>query len=180
MAMRLDLDFVRATPFWTWLGGIFLVAGCALAISIWGAYQSLQTKQSDVRSQLLQYGQQKRVETVVMASVQIAPEQLHLMHQALSELALPWNNLFSALEQSSMNDVALFSLQPDSKKQQIIITGEAKNYPSILVYIDRLAKQPNLSEVYLQKHAVNDADKDKPVRFSIVAHWLIADSVASK
>jgi len=179
VAARLELELIKSTSamsLWTWQGVAVLIVGGALAVFTWLAYQSLQSQNEAAQTQLqaLQQSRQKPVlvQAVVMAQ-KINPEQLQVLKLTASELATPWNELFSALEKSSMNDVAILGIQPDSKKQQVIISGEAKNYPSILAYIDKLSKQPMLADVYLQKHAVNDADKDKPVRFSVFARWQI-------
>lgn len=180
MGKRLELELIKpasAFSMWTWLGVALLAVGLTLVAFVWRAYQTLQTQHDAVQTQLqaLQQSRQNPALTQAVDAPQINVEQLQGLKLAVNELATPWNALFGALEKSSMNDVAILGLQPDSKKQQVVISGEAKNYPTVLAYIDALSKQPMLADVYLQKHAVNDADKDKPVRFSVFARWKISE-----
>lgn len=183
MPAGLELELIHSSSFRlsksTSLGAMTIFVGCTIAIFMWKSYLVEQAKQSAIENQVqrMQVAQRKSAHTKTVTSYsQINAEELNALQLSAHELAIPWNDLFSALEQSGMNDIALLGLQPDIKKQQVIISGEAKDYQSIILYINRLAKQPVLTEVYLQKHAINDSDKDKPVRFSLFAHWLIPRS----
>jgi hypothetical protein len=40
-----------------------------------------------------------------------------------------------------------------------------------LYYVEALEKLPMLSQVYLQKHTIDQLDPFKPVAFTIVASW---------
>ena len=44
-----------------------------------------------------------------------------------SFLMIPWGDVFSALETSALDDLALLAIEPDAKKRQLKITAEAKN-----------------------------------------------------
>ncbi len=180
MTHKLELDLIKHSQFsllsLTWLGCLVLLAGLAVAMFTWHSYLVVLDAQSIAESQLLtqKESQQNPIKSKITdLSKQVNPEQLHAMELTTRELEMPWNDLFYAFEQASMEDIALLGLQPESKKQQVIISGEAKNYPSLLAYIDRLASQPILTQVYLQKHAVNETDANKPVRFSIFAYWQL-------
>ncbi|MGB4812293.1 MAG: PilN domain-containing protein [Methylophilaceae bacterium] len=185
MTARLELELTRSAselPTWTWLGGIVFITASAFSVLTWQAYQILQNQHEATQAQLqvLEQAQQRSaLVKPVAASQQINQEQLQTLKLAEIELKMPWNALFDALGKSSMKDVAILALQPDSKKQQVIISGEAKNYTTVLTYIDRLSQQPNLTQVYLQKHVVNDADQDKPIRFSLFARWQTAYKLPS-
>jgi hypothetical protein len=65
----------------------------------------------------------------------------------------------------------LLSLEPNKKKQQLVISGQAKNILAALSYIEALENLPMLSQVFLQKHTVDQLDPFKPVAFTIVAKW---------
>jgi Tfp pilus assembly protein PilN len=180
MTHKLELELIKSSPFnllnLSWLGCVILLAGLAIATFTWQSFLVVLDDQSIIERQLLtlKNSQQIPIESKITdLSAQVNPEQLHAMALTTQELEMPWNDLFYAFEQASMEDIALLGLQPESKKQQVIISGEAKNYPSLLAYIDRLTSQPILTEVYLQKHAVNETDTNKPVRFSIFAHWQL-------
>ena len=70
-----------------------------------------------------------------------------------------------------MQNIVLLSLTPNPKKQQMLLTGEAKDLASVLEYIKQLEMQPMLSQVYLQKHTVDVVNAARPVSFSINAQW---------
>jgi hypothetical protein len=70
-----------------------------------------------------------------------------------------------------MQDIALLNLEPNSKKQQVSISGEAKNLQAALNYIQKLEAQSMLDKVYLQKYIIDEANLFKPVKFTLSAQW---------
>lgn len=180
MVASLELDLIKPTTHpmfhFTWGGVLALIIGTGLFVFAWLSYFDLHTKQIIVNEQLetLQQAEQddERASTSQIRT-QIKPEQIMAIKSSVYELFIPWNDLFDALEDSSIKNVVLLGLQPDSNKRQVIITGEANNYLSVIAYVDQLAMQPVFSEVYLKKHAVKETDIDKPVSFSIFARWTI-------
>ena len=80
-------------------------------------------------------------------------------------LAMPWDGLFEAIESTQNKDVTLLSLEPNPKKQQLLLTGEAKNLQIALQYVAQLQKQPVLSQLFLQKHNVEEGDVSKTRAF---------------
>lgn len=94
-------------------------------------------------------------------------------NDVLAQLTLPWESLFKDIESSQRNHVALLSIEPDSEKRVIKITGEAKDLDAILGYIRFLQKKETLTGVYLQNHRVEQQTGEKPVRFVVAASWVI-------
>lgn len=180
MVASLELDLIKPTTHpmfrFTWGGVLALIIGIGLFGFAWLSYFDLYTKQIIVNEQLqtLQQAEQEdeRVSSTHMRS-QIKPDQIMAIRSSVYEIFIPWNDLFDALEDSNIKNVVLLGLQPDSNKRQVVITGEANNYLSVIAYVDQLARQPVFSEVYLKKHAVKETDIDKPVSFSIFARWSI-------
>ncbi|NTV94330.1 MAG: PilN domain-containing protein, partial [Thiobacillus sp.] len=91
--------------------------------------------------------------------------------QVLNQLALPWDRLFSAVEESSGADVALLVMEPDTLKGLVRIGGEAKHLDAALAFVKQLGAHPIFTRVALQNHQVQQQDPQKPVRFSLVAAW---------
>ena len=112
--------------------------------------------------------QQQMIKPVIAP---VSSQQLAQLREDFNVLATPWNELLDAIEQSDMLDIALLGIDPSVKKQQVTLTGEAKNLATILQYINKLSQQTMLSQVILQKHVVNEAVNEKPVSFSIIAKW---------
>jgi hypothetical protein len=176
MSQYLDLDFIqKPTLSHISVGGVLiLLLGCWLAILTWQAHLQQQNKLLEATESLHQINQQlpkQLTENAKPIAAAISNKQLAQITEDFNVLATPWNELFDSIEKSDMPDIALLSLDPSVKKQQVILAGEAKNLATILQYISQLEQQATLSQVYLQKHGVNEASNEKPVSFSIVARW---------
>ena len=86
-------------------------------------------------------------------------------------LLIPWGDVFASLESASLEDTALLSIEPDSKKRQLKITAEAKNKDVMFSYMQRLEDTPELSAVYLLKHEILEDVDQHPIRFVLAAEW---------
>lgn len=182
MSTSKSLNFIQTKnflPIWTMVGIFILILGSLCLFNIWRKAEQLQAQEDNVQQEIHALSNNNtNLKKVAVDPIKSIPTSQKLaVSNSIRELQITWDALFSALEKANHKDVTLLSLQPDSKKQQVILSGEAKDYPTILIYVDGLAKQPMLSNVYLQRHAVNEADKDKPVRFTILAHWQTTNQV---
>jgi biopolymer transport protein ExbB/TolQ len=178
MSQYLDLDFIQKPiiSHISVVGAFILLLTCWLAVFTWKAHHLQQVKLIEVTENLFQINQKLPKKTRVESSAKstsaaISTKQLAQITDDFSVLATPWNELLDSIEQSDMQDVVLLGLEPSVKKQQVTLTGEAKNLTAILQYISQLERKETLSQVYLQKHSVNEASNEKPVSFSIVARW---------
>lgn len=178
MSQQLDLEFIQ-TPFFSltrfsWLSLFLLLASLAVALFTWQTYQAKRVVYLGFETKLAELNKQKQQKPLVkQAPVSIQPEQLKQLQETVNALAIPWSALFEAIEQSDQKDIALLSLEPNSQKQQVVMTGEAKNLQVALAYIAQLERQPALSQVFLQKHSIDEANASKPVSFTIFAKWKI-------
>lgn len=89
----------------------------------------------------------------------------------LLQLALPWNELFQAVEASDDEQVALLAIEPDPQKSLVRISGEARTLTCVLHYVKALQAAGSLDQVYLLSHQIQNQDAEKPVRFTVVATW---------
>ena len=92
-------------------------------------------------------------------------------NDALHHLIVPWDSLFQAVESSGNRNITLLAIEPDFEKQQVKISGEAKDFSSLMKYITHLQEQVVFGSVYLQNHDIQQDDPDKAVRFSLLADW---------
>lgn len=179
MSVKLDLEFIQqpALSRANWFGISILLASLLLLALTGQVYQKQQLKLADISLQLKQFSQQTlpKSQPIKMDTALVTPDETKQLTEAVNMLATPWNNLLVAIEQADMQDIALLSLEPNSKKQLVVLTGEAKNLPVVLQYIKQLQQTPMLAQVYLQKHSIDEADASKPVRFSLLAKWDLAD-----
>lgn len=174
MSQQLDLEFIQKPIFdhISISGFLILLVSFWFVIFTWQTYQQQRLKLAEINTNLQQINQQLPQQEMIMpVTAPISSKQLMQLAEDFNLLATPWNELLDSIEQSDMPDIALLGLDPSVKKQQVILTGEAKNLATILQYINKLAQQATLSQVYLQKHKVNETSNEKPVSFSIVAKW---------
>ena len=179
MSVKLDLEFIQqpALSSANWLSMSILLLSLLMVALTWQDYQNQQLKLADTSLQLKQFNQQTipKSQPSKMDAALVTPDQTKQLTEAVNMLATPWSNLLMAIEQADMQDIALLSLEPNSKKQLVLLTGEAKSLSIVLQYIKQLQQTPMLAQVYLQKHSIDEADASKPVRFSLLAKWDLAD-----
>ena len=92
--------------------------------------------------------------------------------QVMQRLALPWDELFRAVESAGTERVALLALQPDSRRRELNISGEAADFASMLAYVDRLGKSSALRGVHLVRHETRQDDPQHPILFTVAARWV--------
>lgn len=155
------------------LGVLMMLASLLLLGFVWQHYQS-QKASATALVQALNQQTSPISATVQNVSETVPPTELKQVATIVQSLITPWQDLLLAIEQADMPDIALISIDPDIKKQQVSLTGEAKNLQIVLRYIEKLEAQAVLQEVYLQKHMVEETDISKPVTFSVVAKWKVS------
>ncbi len=90
------------------------------------------------------------------------------------ELAAPWTAMLADLEsagQDTEGQVAVLSVEPDHQKHRIRISGESKDLPLALAYLERLQKSNSLRYPMLDSHEIVADDAEHPVRFAMTADW---------
>ncbi len=178
MNQAIDLDFIQPSIFslarFAWLRLAALTIGLVAAAVTWQTYQNRQADLSQLNAELGQLNQVKKNQPVAkQVTVSITPEKFKTLQESMTTLAMPWGALFEAIEATQNKDVSLLSLEPNTKKQQVLITGEAKNLQVALQYVAQLQKQPVLAQVFLLKHSLDESNVSKPVNFSILAIWVM-------
>lgn len=173
--MMLRLDYQKRTRPFPWAGvGLLAVALAALALS--AAYYHAMLGQIGYWEARTGQAQRASARPAASSQRELNEMALEIKHanEVLSQLTLPWDKLFQAVEWSSGNDVALLTIEPDAEKHEVKISGEAKNVAAIMSYIKHLAAQEAFSNVYLQSHQVQQHNLEKPVRFALVVAWKVA------
>lgn len=170
----LDLDFRR--PLASPAGWALLAAGVVLGgVLLAARYQlgaATAVAEADIR-------ESERIMPGVSAAP-LSPAQSREQKAALAEmqrlaerLRLPWDQLFASLEGIANDDIALLSLAPDARKQQLRIAAEARNLPAMLAFHRRLEHSVDLHDVALVNHQIVDEVPERPVRFNLTATWVV-------
>jgi len=171
----LRIDYQRSNKPLPWLGLGMLVAALA-ALTLTGSYyQALNQRIAFWESRVERIERLSSHRALVSRPLteQAARAQLLEVKQAnqvVRQLSLPWNALFKAVETSGKG-IALLSLEPDMQKGTVKISGEAKDLTALLNYVKQLSAREVFGSVFLQNHQVQQADPEKPLHFSLLAHW---------
>lgn len=107
------------------------------------------------------------------ADVKARDASLGDVQRVRAQLNLPWGELFATLESLASADIALLALTPDARKRQVRISGEARNLAAMLEFHRKLEESAALRDVSLINHEIAEDAPGQPVRFSLVAGWVI-------
>jgi hypothetical protein len=177
LKLKLQLDFINQSAFslsrWSALGVVVLLSSLMMAVFTWQLYNTASLEKNALSLKLSQMNRQSAHKEAPLPVVKsdISPEQMQQVQTTVWALILPWNELLQGIEKSDTQDIALLNLEPNSKKQQVSISGEAKNLQAALNYIQKLEAQSMLDKVYLQKYSIDEANLFKPVKFTLSAQW---------
>lgn len=171
---RLQIDFVGTNPFSlkqvsVW-GAAMLLIAAACALYWLQQYQSQQHTLSTLVSASGVASVQPS-KPVKPAAKTVSESDIQYTNEIVAQLSTPWNPLLTSIEQVSAPDIALLSIEPNRKKQQLVLTGQAKHMAATLQYVQALAQLNTLAQVYLLKHQIDQSDPYKPVGFTIIAQW---------
>jgi hypothetical protein len=167
---RLDLDFRKIRPAAPWARWALLALAVAftadLGVSYWNVREAIAQKEG----RLAEHTQSENGGASAR-SRSISPEEIALARETIQRISTPWGNLFSALESTPSDGIALLAIEPDAKSGTVVISGEGKDYPAALDYASDLGRAKTLNQVHLIKHEIRQADTERPVTFSIFASW---------
>lgn len=171
----LQFDFNRNKTAVSWLGWALLILGliaAALAVEQW---QANKTRVNELNAQLVKITTPVAVQSRVKPKEMTTEEKDIAKHRQEIQFAtgLPWQRMFSEIEQAMADDTALLSIRPDPSKGQLIIEGEAKDYPAILSFMEDLEHSPIFSAVHLANHEWLEDVPGKPVHFSLMMQWQV-------
>lgn len=171
LPVPVTLDFAHARPRVTLLGIVLLALGAAVAAGAYGEYRLLQSRRAGLELKLEAVRGRSRHDPIADARAAGFAEAAARM---ASELGTPWTKLLAELEgasSESVGKVAVLSIEPDSEKHSVHITGEAKDLPLALAYVERLQGSSLLRYPMLDSHEVRNDDAQHPVRFAMTAEW---------
>lgn len=101
----------------------------------------------------------------------LPPHVIASVNRAITQLNLPWKDLFEIFESAALPGIALLSLEPESGKSLLRITAEAKDPEEMAKFLEKLAAEPRLTEVLPSRHEINEKDPNRPIRFVLEARW---------
>ena len=157
------------------LFGALIVA--AVAESYMDVLETIQRQEDQLESLGDQLKRKVRGrEQRVVDAKRLDPE-LAVAKSVLRRLALPWEEVFMALEQATLahrDHIRVLSVQPDVDKGLVTISGESKDFDVLMDYLDQIEKSGIFLRVRLVNHQVQVDVAGRPIRFYAVGSWKTA------
>jgi len=105
-------------------------------------------------------------------------EEIAAVDSVIKDLTLPWESLFSTLENinsqsTAAPEIRLLSVEPNPRQHKLRLTAESTSVDAMLDYVRVLSQQPMLKEVLLQTHEQSHDGRAKPISFVVEAIWLL-------
>lgn len=178
----LDIDFARhnAQPIWS-TRQLFVMSVLSAALLLTN-YVYLDVQVGSVQSQLDEAkGQQTARKGKRGASDGDERQNAELANarQIVANLNRPWERLFVAIEAATNSDVTLLDITPNPQGGDLHVSGDARNFKSVLAFVQALKEQgaatQDLSQVYLASHQVQEQDPLRTIRFEVNASWRPKD-----
>lgn len=173
--LRQRLDFAHPQPVvrlsGRLYGGLVLIAGIALASTLFVRYQDLAEGMDTAEAQIKRLARSSAPGRLDRGSREAIAEEVRRVNQAALRLTIPWEGLFQSVEAAADKRVALLSLQPNFQKRELRITGEAEDFGAIRRYIERLERGDTLAGVRLVSHEVVARPNSTQLRFELTATW---------
>lgn len=169
-APRISLDFVSRRRSLTPAGAVLLALGLAAAAATYLEYRAIEDRRAGLELKLQALSRRsQRDPTQELRSAALTEEA----GRVAEELGTPWTSLLAELEGASRDsaEIALLSVEPDHAKHHLRITGESRDLPRVLSYVQRLQTSALLRYPMLESHDVKTDDPQHPVRFAMTAEW---------
>ena len=173
---RLSLDFHRDETRGRILRFAILGLGVLAAVACVVRFQTLRKEVTLWEAKLEDMSQLANRRNAPLGSTsrdgKLPAEEVKRANLVLEHMAIPWGVLFSELEATSDEGLALLSVQPDASSRQVRIAGVASSLATVTGFVTRLEAQPHLTGVHLIEHEMRSGGAGRPVAFSILASWV--------
>lgn len=173
----ISLDYQHNRRRWHWPDILLLVGGLSLSAYVGIHYANVSAEIDSLEAKQTAFERTSNHQAADSRLASLDAQQLRAevkqANDVLAQLALPWEALFKDIESSQKDRVALLSIEPDPAKRVVRIMGEAKDLDAMLGYVRFLQNKGSLTGVYLQSHHVEQQTAEKPVRFAVLAAWVI-------
>lgn len=175
---RVQLDFAPRT----WSHGFgrvraaawLCVAGLCAVVLVGGAQLVwLHVAWLNTQAELVGLAQSQQRETAPRPSraSPLTLDQQKAFNRAIVQLNQPWPVLLDALERATNSQIALLSLNFEPASQRVRGSAEAKNFPSMMAFIERLNSGSSFHSAQLVGHLLDETTPMAPIRFEFAVEW---------
>jgi hypothetical protein len=169
---RMDLDFAAARDAPSWSGIVALAGGAAVCALVVLFHQQVLERVARLEAELGAAASARPAATGAAArGLRERGAAVAHANAVAHELSRRWDRVFVALESANAPDVAVLAIEPDTRKELVRVTAEAKGKNEMLDYVARLQSVEPLQRVLLESHEVLVQVPERPVRFTVSAAW---------
>lgn len=165
---NLDLDFRRSRPASPWTRWILVALALAFTGDLGVSYYRARNTLAQNEERLAHSTESTRAAPAARAP---SLEEVRVARDTIQRLALPWDSLFSALESTASDKVALLAIEPEPRAGTVLISGETTDYRAALDYVSQLRRATALDHAHLIRHERQQDNPQQPLAFSISASW---------
>ncbi|WP_035058638.1 hypothetical protein [Andreprevotia chitinilytica] len=155
-------------------GAVALALGCAvLAASVWWLWSASNQLAATQALQSVRSSAPRPVKTAAMSEpeARALTAQVRAVNQLVDQLNWPLDQLMHTVEPPAGTKVALLGIELAGQNERVKLLAAAQSLPEMTKYLAYLAKQNQLSGVYLLQHDVTTDNPSAPIRFSLEAEW---------
>jgi hypothetical protein len=168
---RLELDFRRTRRAAPWAGWTLLALAVFFIGDLAHTYQAGRAALAGAETRLAKIARPVDGARPGTRQRTATTEEIAAARETYQRLAMPWNQLFGALESAATERVTLVAVEPDAKTGTVKISGEGRDYPAVLDYVVQLRAAPTLAGAHLVKHELRQDGPQPFVGFSVAATW---------
>ncbi|HEX8783374.1 MAG TPA: hypothetical protein VF764_08390, partial [Steroidobacteraceae bacterium] len=135
----------------TLAGAVLLILGAGAVAATYFAYRAIEDRRAGLELKLQALNQRSHRDP---AQEQRSAALTEEAGRIAEELGTPWTALLAELETASRDsaEIAVLSVEPDHAKHHLRITGESRDLPRILAYVQRLQSSALLRYPMLESH----------------------------
>jgi Tfp pilus assembly protein PilN len=148
-------------------GIVVLAVGIASMLGILYWYAEIANSEESRKQQEVEA--ERRMSSESKGAKEKSAAEFERARDIASRLAFDWANLFAKLEGIDSENVALLGIDIDAQKLTIEINAQARDVPSMIAYVDAIARSEVFVNPKLQGHQVLRSDPDKPLLFIVQA-----------
>jgi len=172
--LALSIDFMRPAGAGRRIGYALAALGVIASALAVAAFVKLE-RETSVLARSIEASSGGRTQTSRGRTDPVEGDQLKrrlaAANAVMNRLARPWEKLFADLESAEHAEVGLLGIEPDPRKAEIRISGEARDGAALSTYIASLEGTDSLQGVSLTQHEVVANSGPGVLRFTLVGKW---------
>jgi len=152
---KLDLDYQRQPGGRNSAGVAILILGMVMSLALAFVYRDLGAQLAEMEAEIMHASTGNDPGKTAQQREQAKAEQF--LETAFNQLALPWGEIFSAVESAANGKVTVLALESDGLHKTVRISARTADPGNMLAYLERLKSGGRLSGLHLASHR-QDAD----------------------